>query len=198
MVIGHHRRQLITEHLGRSQVNGIEAPQHARVDRRCCVEELVVDLDEIQPLQEPSGPGERRRPVTADGAKNLDPGEGTAWSSVIEAAGEIRDALLALGLKSFVKTSGGKGLHVVVPVEPRTSWAEAKSFTADVVTANLTAALVIKSAPVLLAAVRPGGILILSGIQSHEGAQVRQAFSGAEVCWERDEDGWVGLVVKKT
>ncbi len=69
---------------------------------------------------------------------------------------------------------------------------------ADVVTANLTAALLIKSAPALVAAVRPGGFLILSGIQSHEGAQVRQAFSGAEVCWGRDEDGWVGLVVKKT
>jgi len=69
---------------------------------------------------------------------------------------------------------------------------------ADVVIANLTAALLIRSAPALLAAVRPGGTIILSGIQSHEDLQVRQAFSGTDVCWERDEDGWVGLVVKKT
>jgi ribosomal protein L11 methyltransferase len=80
----------------------------------------------------------------------------------------------------------------------RMDLANAALTPADVVTANLTAALLIRSVSALLAAVRPGGFLILSGIQSHEGAQVRQAFSGTEVCWERDEDGWVGLVVKKT
>jgi len=69
---------------------------------------------------------------------------------------------------------------------------------ADVVTANLTGALLVRSAPALLAAVLPGGALILSGIQSHESAQVRQAFGAAQVAWERDEDGWVGLVVKKS
>ena len=68
----------------------------------------------------------------------------------------------------------------------------------DVVTANLTGALLARSAPALLAAVRPGGTLILSGIQSHERDEVRQAFADAAVCWERDEDGWVGLSVKKS
>jgi ribosomal protein L11 methyltransferase len=67
----------------------------------------------------------------------------------------------------------------------------------DVVTANLTGALLVRSAPALLAAVRPGGTLILSGIQSRERDEVRQAFADAAVCWERDEDGWVGLSVKK-
>ena len=69
---------------------------------------------------------------------------------------------------------------------------------ADVVTANLTGALLVRSAPALLAAVRPGGTLILSGIQSHERDDVRQAFAAAVVCWERDEDGWAGLAVKKS
>ena len=68
---------------------------------------------------------------------------------------------------------------------------------ADVVTANLTGALLVRSAPALLAAVRPGGMLILSGIQSHERDEVRQAFAAAAVGWERDEDGWVGIAVKK-
>jgi ribosomal protein L11 methyltransferase len=69
---------------------------------------------------------------------------------------------------------------------------------ADVVTANLTGALLVRSAPALLGAVRPGGTLILSGIQSHERDEVRLAFADATVvCWERDEDGWVGLAVKK-
>ena len=69
---------------------------------------------------------------------------------------------------------------------------------ADVVTANLTGTLIVRSAPALLAAVRPGGTLILSGIQSHERDQVRGAFAEAEVCWEQDGDGWVGLAVKKS
>jgi ribosomal protein L11 methyltransferase len=66
------------------------------------------------------------------------------------------------------------------------------------VPANLTGALLVRSAAALLAAVRPGGTLILSGIQSQERDEVRRAFAGAEVCWERDEDGWVGLAVKKS
>ena len=69
--------------------------------------------------------------------------------------------------------------------------------SADVVTANLTGALLVRSAAALLAAVRPGGTLILSGIQSHERDQVRPAFAEAAVGWERDEDGWVGIAVKK-
>jgi ribosomal protein L11 methyltransferase len=68
---------------------------------------------------------------------------------------------------------------------------------ADVVTANLTGALLIRSAGALLTAVWPHGTLILSGIQSGERDEVRQAFGDAEIGWEREEDGWVGLAVKK-
>jgi bifunctional non-homologous end joining protein LigD len=60
---------------------------------------------------------------------DLDPGEEVPWSAVIEAATEVRGRLEQFGLKSFVKTSGGKGLHVVVPVEPRADWDQAKAFT---------------------------------------------------------------------
>ena len=67
---------------------------------------------------------------------------------------------------------------------------------ADVVTANLTGALLIRSASSLLDAVRADGVLILSGIQSHERDAVRAAFPAGDVSWERDEDGWVGLAVK--
>src|SRR5712672_275204 len=63
---------------------------------------------------------------------DLDPGEDVPWSAVIAAAGAVRGRLESHGLKSFVKTSGGKGLHVVVPVEPSAGWAEAKSFTAAI------------------------------------------------------------------
>lgn len=67
----------------------------------------------------------------------------------------------------------------------------------DVVTANLTGALLGRSASALLAAVRPGGTLILGGIQTHERDDVREAFEHGELAWEGAEDGWVGLAVKK-
>jgi bifunctional non-homologous end joining protein LigD len=63
---------------------------------------------------------------------DLDPGEDVPWNGVIVAAQEVREHLAALKLQSFVKTSGGKGLHVVVPLEPTIAWTEAKSFAFSV------------------------------------------------------------------
>ena len=60
---------------------------------------------------------------------DLDPGEGVPWSATIAAALEVRGRLSDIGLQSFVKTSGGKGLHVVVPLEPKVEWDDAKAFT---------------------------------------------------------------------
>jgi bifunctional non-homologous end joining protein LigD len=60
---------------------------------------------------------------------DLDPDEGLAWSRVCEAALEMRGVLAAIGLDSFVKTTGGKGLHVVVPLAPKLGWDEVKAFT---------------------------------------------------------------------
>ena len=60
---------------------------------------------------------------------DLDPGEDVAWTSVIAAAEEVRDRLRNAGLAAFVKTSGGKGLHVVAPVKPKAEWPAAKAFT---------------------------------------------------------------------
>ncbi|HZS65011.1 MAG TPA: non-homologous end-joining DNA ligase [Xanthobacteraceae bacterium] len=58
---------------------------------------------------------------------DLDPGPGLAWKDVLAAAREVRRRLEAMGLRTFVKTSGGKGLHVVLPIR-YTPWDEAKAF----------------------------------------------------------------------
>jgi bifunctional non-homologous end joining protein LigD len=63
---------------------------------------------------------------------DLDPSEDVPWSAVIAAALEVRDRLKDLGLTSFVKTSGGKGLHVVIPIKPTANWGEAKEFTKSI------------------------------------------------------------------
>src|SRR3546814_9072225 len=60
---------------------------------------------------------------------DLDPGPGVEWQQVIEAAQEVRERLEKLGLAAFLKTSGGKGLHVVSPLKPDAGWDVVKPFT---------------------------------------------------------------------
>lgn len=60
---------------------------------------------------------------------DLDPGPGVSWQQVVDGAFLTREVLREEGLESFLKTTGGKGLHVVVPISPRRySWDEAKRF----------------------------------------------------------------------
>ncbi len=59
---------------------------------------------------------------------DLDPDEGLPWQRVTEAAVDVRDALSGIGLQSFAKTTGGKGLHVVIPLTPKLGWEEVKTF----------------------------------------------------------------------
>jgi bifunctional non-homologous end joining protein LigD len=59
---------------------------------------------------------------------DLDPDPEVAWARVVQSARQIREFLQQLGLESFVKTTGGKGLHLVVPVEPSHAWETVKDF----------------------------------------------------------------------
>ena len=59
---------------------------------------------------------------------DLDPGDGVPWPRVVEGARLVRARLEASGLRSFVKTTGGKGLHVVAPLTPGAAWDECAAF----------------------------------------------------------------------
>lgn len=90
---------------------------------------------------------------------DLDPDTELAWNQVVASARQVRDFLHELGLESFVKTTGGKGLHLVVPIERRHKWPEVKAFCKRV------ADLIVAAAPDrytanMSKAARPGKIFI--------------------------------------
>jgi bifunctional non-homologous end joining protein LigD len=59
---------------------------------------------------------------------DLDPAPDVEWPDVVSAAVEVRDRLKRAGLESFVKTTGGKGLHVYAPLKPHADWSAVKEF----------------------------------------------------------------------
>lgn len=59
---------------------------------------------------------------------DLDPGKDVTWAQVIAAARQLRKTLDALGLRSWIKTTGGRGLHIVVPMLPENDWSECLEF----------------------------------------------------------------------
>lgn len=63
---------------------------------------------------------------------DLDPDSAVGWDEVVEAAFEVKARMEAMGLKSFVKTTGGKGLHVVIPLTPKLEWDVIKPFTKSI------------------------------------------------------------------
>ena len=81
---------------------------------------------------------------------DLDPGEGVTWPDIQEAAILVRGMIEHLGMKPFLKTSGGKGLHVVVPIEPEFGWDVVKDLSKAIV-AHMSKMLpdrfVVKSGP---------------------------------------------------
>jgi bifunctional non-homologous end joining protein LigD len=90
---------------------------------------------------------------------DLDPHPDLPWSRVVQSARQMRQFLQELGLESFVKTTGGKGLHLVVPIDRRHDWEEAKAFCKRV------AELIVAADPTrytsnMSKAARPGKIFI--------------------------------------
>ncbi|HVJ25455.1 MAG TPA: DNA ligase D [Burkholderiales bacterium] len=77
---------------------------------------------------------------------DLDPGPDIEWSDLVRGTRLTRTLLEKLGLKCFLKTTGGKGLHVVAPLEPKLPWDEVKEFT------RLVAEFLVKAEPKLFVA----------------------------------------------
>jgi len=106
---------------------------------------------------------------------DLDPGEGVAWQQVVEGAQLVHALLDELGLRCFLKSSGGKGLHVVVPLTPKHDWATVKDFSHAVVrhlAGELRERFVAKSGP----RNRVGRIFV-DYLRNHRGATTVAAFS---------------------
>ncbi|MGH6645795.1 DNA ligase D [Aquabacterium sp.] len=106
---------------------------------------------------------------------DLDPGEGTPWPQVQEAAVLVRSFLSDLGLTSWLKTSGGKGLHVVVPLSPRLEADVVKAFSKAIVqhlATTIPARFVAKSGPA-----NRKGKLFVDYLRNGHGATTAAAFS---------------------
>jgi bifunctional non-homologous end joining protein LigD len=60
---------------------------------------------------------------------DLDPDDAVEWKEIVEAVKILKTLLDHLGLRGFLKTTGGKGLHVVIPIQPALPWAPIKGFS---------------------------------------------------------------------
>jgi len=106
---------------------------------------------------------------------DLDPAPDVAWSKVIEGARLMHGLLEQIGLVSFVKTSGGKGLHIVVPIVPEHDWDTVKQWTRDVAE-HMSAVLPDHFTANMSKAARPGKIFI-DYLRNASGATVVAAYS---------------------
>jgi bifunctional non-homologous end joining protein LigD len=84
-----------------------------------------IDILEIHTWSSRADDVERPDRVVFD----LDPAPDVPWAEVVRAARLVRERLLDIGLESWVKTTGGKGLHVLVPLVPEASWDECLAFS---------------------------------------------------------------------
>lgn len=106
---------------------------------------------------------------------DLDPGEGLPWARLVEAAELTKTLLDELGLKSFLKTSGGKGLHVVVPLQRRHGWDFCRAFS-QAVTLHLANTLPQRFAAKMGAKNRVGKVFV-DYLRNNRGATSACAFS---------------------
>jgi bifunctional non-homologous end joining protein LigD len=94
------------------------------LDARSVIELVQFGVLEFHPWGSTIGQPNLANRVVFD----LDPGDNVAWPRVVAAARLMRRLLTQLGMESFLRTTGGKGLHVVVPLNPGCAWPKVKDF----------------------------------------------------------------------
>ncbi len=119
-----HSDRATPEAIERVQLEGDEKPQLMIRDLAGLLSVVQMGVLEIHPWGSRVDRPDRPDRMIFD----LDPGEGVGWGEVVSAALLVRSRLDAAGLESFVKTTGGKGLHVVVPLARRDEWDDVKGF----------------------------------------------------------------------
>jgi len=127
---------------------------------------------------------------------DLDPDESVGFAEVKKAAVTMRDALDALGLESFAMLTGGKGIHVVVPIEPGEEWPRVKGF------ARALAEHFAEGEPdryvATMSKARRKGRIFIDHFRNERGSTAIAPFSprarpGAPVAWPVDWDALPGI-----
>ena len=115
--VGPYRRQTITGSEGPAEYMAVSEPSSLAGLAQMGVLEIHVWGSRMPDIEKPDM-------LVFD----LDPGPGVGWGALVEGARLVREILSLVGLESFAKTTGGKGMHVVVPVAPREAWPQVAAF----------------------------------------------------------------------
>ena len=163
---------------------------HHATTRLCVVALQMLNLSGTLALDVGTGSGVlaiAARLLGADGALGIDndPDAVRSARENLELNPGVDHVRFELGDLLSPRSSEKSGLYVSRGLEPLRP--------ADVVTANLTGALLCRAAPALANAFAPGGALIVSGLLAEERDEVIAAFHQLDLVWEMEEEGWVGL-----
>ena len=149
------------KHVGKgwgSHVHGVKIKEKNSGGQYLCITDQagLLELIQMNVLEIHPWGAQAHDPNHADRIVfDLDPHPSVKWPRVIAAARELHARLDSIGLRSFVRTSGGKGLHVVVPLNPPAPWKQAKSFAQGVASA--------------LAAMHPSEFVAVAGEKNRAG-----------------------------
>ena len=106
---------------------------------------------------------------------DFDPDDSVSWETLVEAVHLLKTLLEELGLQTFIKTTGGKGLHVVIPIKPGFGWDEIKNFTKAI------AELLVRSFPERFVATvtksKRSGKIFVDYLRNAEGSTAVSAYS---------------------
>jgi len=187
-----HANDTVPDALRRFKIAGDDAPYLAIEDASGLIALVQMGVLEIHLWGAQWRDVERPDRVTID----LDPDRGLDWSRMIEAAMTVRGLLSEMGLDSFAKATGGKGLHVVVPLAPRYGWDEVKAFSKSI------AEELVRRAPdaytASLAKKARRGRIFIDYLRNQRGASAIAAFSArarpgapvaAPLAWKEVENG---------